>query len=249
MGTITEPTRSQGIIGKEADRAPIPKGIAVPQSRGKIMPIFLRPHRAHPPSWQALLSPHTRPIHAGNPELTLTFFAESMITINKLTLNCCLAALIVTAQAQTPENPAPAPVPAAAPAATLEATLAAGKAVYNTTCIACHQATGLGLPPVFPPLKGSDWVSAPKPGRIVRIVLHGASGPIKVNGAAFNGAMPGHAAQLTDEKIAAVITYIRQEYGNKASAVSTEYVAAARAAFKDRAAPWTEAELLAVPDK
>lgn len=172
-----------------------------------------------------------------------------MITINKLTLNCCLAALIATAQAQNPDNPAPAPVTATASAATPEATLAAGKAVYNTTCIACHQPTGLGLPPLFPPLKGSDWVSAPKPGRIVRIVLHGASGPIKVNGAPFNGLMPGHAVQLTDEKIAAVITYIRHEYGNKAPAVSTEYVTAARAAFKNRLAPWTEAELLAIPDK
>ena len=130
-----------------------------------------------------------------------------------------------------------------------EATLAAGKTVYSTTCFACHQPTGLGLPPVFPPLKGSDWVAAAKPGRIVRIVLHGAVGPIKVNGVAFNGVMPGHGPQLTDDKIAAVITYIRHEYGNKASPVSAEYVAAARAAFKDRVAPWTEAELLAVPDK
>ncbi|MDB6070149.1 MAG: cytochrome c subunit of cbb3 type cytochrome oxidase [Verrucomicrobiales bacterium] len=178
-----------------------------------------------------------------------------MITLNKFALNCCLIALLAPAQAQSLENPAPAPAPAptptpaAGPASSPEAILATGKAVYNTTCIACHQPTGLGLPPLFPPLKGSDWVAAPKPGRVVRIVLHGAAGPIKVNGVAFNGTMPGHGVQLTDDKIAAVITYIRQEYGNKASPVSTEYVAAARAAFKDRGAPWTEAELLAVPDK
>jgi mono/diheme cytochrome c family protein len=141
------------------------------------------------------------------------------------------------------QSPAPA-----APAAD-EATLAAGKAVYNTTCFACHQPTGLGLPPAFPPLKDSDWVSAPKPGRLVRIALHGVTGPLTVNGKPYNGLMPGHALQLTDDKIAAVLTYIRHEYGSKAAPVSTEYVAAARAAFKDRVAPWTEKELLAVPDK
>jgi mono/diheme cytochrome c family protein len=151
-------------------------------------------------------------------------------------------ALLLSVRAQ---SPAPA---AAAPVAD-EATLAAGKAVYNTTCFACHQPTGLGLPPAFPPLKDSDWVAAPKPGRLVRIVLHGVTGPLTVSGKPYNGLMPGHAVQLTDDKIAAVLTYIRHEYGNKAAPVSSEYVAAARAAFKDRVAPWTEKELLAVPDK
>jgi mono/diheme cytochrome c family protein len=175
-----------------------------------------------------------------------------MTRFHLLPAGLCVFGLLVSTQAQTPDTPVPAnppTPPAPAPATADEATLTAGKAVYSITCVACHQPTGLGLPPVFPPLKGSDWVAAPKPGRIVRIVLHGAIGPLKVNGTPFNGVMPGHGPQLTDDKIAAVITYIRHEYGNKASAVSTEYVSAARAAFKDRVAPWTEAELLAVPDK
>ena len=150
--------------------------------------------------------------------------------------------------AATPPSPA-VPTPPAATAATDPSVLAAGKSVYAAVCIVCHQPTGLGLAPVYPPLKDSDWVSAPKPGRLVRIVLHGVNGPLTVNGKPYNMLMPPHGPQLNDGQIAAVLTYIRQEYGNKASPVSTEYVAAARAAFKDRAAPWTETELKAVPDK
>ena len=149
----------------------------------------------------------------------------------------------------TPVSPAAPPPPLEAVPVADTATLAAGKTVYMTTCVACHQPTGLGLPPVYPPLKDSDWVKAAKPGRILRIVLHGALGPFTVNAKTYNGIMPGHAAQLTDEKIAQVLTYVRHEYGNKASPVSTEYVSALRAAFKDRTNPWTEKELLSVPDK
>ncbi len=65
-----------------------------------------------------------------------------------------------------------------------------GEATYAKTCAACHQPTCLGLPGAFPPLAGSEWVKESDPTRIIRIVLHGVGGPIRVNGTLFNGVMP-----------------------------------------------------------
>lgn len=127
--------------------------------------------------------------------------------------------------------------------------LVLGKAVYTTVCVACHQATGLGLPPAFPPLAGSEWVTGSED-RLIRIVLHGLQGPIKVKGTEFNGAMPpagpGSGFNLNPEKIAAVLTYVRQEFGNGAAPVSPAKVAEVRGATGNRA-PWTAAELEKVP--
>ena len=121
-----------------------------------------------------------------------------------------------------------------------------GLQVYNKpTCVACHQANGKGLPGQFPPLVQSDWVLEPEPGRIIRIVLDGLGGPFQVNGQSFNGAMVPWKDALTDEEIAAVLTYVRQnpEWGNKAPAVTPERVKAVRDKVKDRKQPWTQEEL------
>jgi mono/diheme cytochrome c family protein len=121
-----------------------------------------------------------------------------------------------------------------------------GLQVYNKpTCVACHQANGKGLPGQFPPLVQSDWVQEPEPGRVIRIVLDGLSGPMQVNGQSFNGAMVPWKDALTDEEIAAVLTYVRQnpEWGNKAAAVTPERVKAVRDKVKDRRQPWSEEEL------
>lgn len=130
----------------------------------------------------------------------------------------------------------------AAPAAPAAAQLEAGKAVYMRVCFACHQATGLGLPPAFPPLAGSDIVTAPDPTKIIRIVLHGLQGPITVKGVVYNSMMPPHAAQLKDAEIADVLTYVRNTWGNKAAPVAADAVAKLRASDK-RPTPWTWAEL------
>ena len=129
----------------------------------------------------------------------------------------------------------------------------AGKKLYNTAgaCVTCHQPTGLGLPPAFPPLANSEWVTGSDE-RAIRIVLHGIAGPIKVAGVDYNSAMPafgrvaGSGFNWTDDKIAAVVTYIRQEWGNKAGPVTPEQVAAIRTKEGDRK-PWTAAELEKVP--
>jgi nitrite reductase (NO-forming) len=128
--------------------------------------------------------------------------------------------------------------------------LARGQTVYMQVCFACHQPTGLGLPGMFPPLAGSDWVAAKKPDRMIRMVLHGLTGPVTINGKPFATPaplMPPQGAALSDTQIADVLTYVRDAYGNKASAVTPEQVAAIREAEKARTAMWTEAELQKIP--
>jgi mono/diheme cytochrome c family protein len=111
-----------------------------------------------------------------------------------------------------------------------------GKKLFNNAaCNTCHQATGLGVPGAFPPLAGSEWVTGSEE-RLIRIVLHGIQGPIKVKGVDFNTPMPafgrvaGSGYNWSDDKIAAVLTYIRQEWGNQAGPISTEKVAEVRGA-------------------
>ncbi len=124
-----------------------------------------------------------------------------------------------------------------------------GLQVYNKpTCVACHQSNGKGLPGQFPPLVQSHWILEPEPGRIIRIVLDGLSGPLQVEGQNFNGAMVPWKDVLSDEEIAAVLTYVRQnaEWGNKAPAVTPERVKEVRAKVKSRNQPWTPEELLKI---
>lgn len=112
-----------------------------------------------------------------------------------------------------------------------------GQAVFTARCQACHQATGQGLPGVFPPLVGSHWVKE-SPERLLQIVLHGISGDIEVNGAHYAGLMPAFADQLSDEEIAAVTTYIRASWGNDAAAIDMKLVANERTRTADRKSPW-----------
>lgn len=138
---------------------------------------------------------------------------------------------------------------AAAPATE---SLARGQTVYMQVCFACHQPMGQGLPGMFPPLAGSDWVTAKKPGRMIRMILHGFTGPFMLNGAPFKSPaplMPAQGAALNDQQIADVLTYVRNNFGNKAPAVTPEEVKAIREAEKTRSAMWTEAELLTIPSE
>ena len=105
------------------------------------------------------------------------------------------------------------------PAATGAGAAAAvdGKAVFGAQCAACHQASGQGLPGVFPPLDGSEWVQG-EPRVLANILLHGVTGEITVKGQTYQGAMPSF-QQLGDAELAALATYIRSSWSNKAGAV------------------------------
>lgn len=119
-----------------------------------------------------------------------------------------------------------------------------GEQIYQR-CVTCHQANGEGTPGVYPPLAGSEYVTAANPAVPIRIVMHGAQGPITVKGTEFNGVMPqgGLGVMMTDEEIAAVVTYIRSSWGNNASAVTPQQVAAERTATAGRTGGMTAAEL------
>jgi mono/diheme cytochrome c family protein len=137
----------------------------------------------------------------------------------------------------------PAPKTSSATAANEQ--LPDGKSVYATTCAACHQATGEGVSGVFPPLAGSEWVSGEE-AKLVRILLHGVTGPIEVAGETFNGMMPPWGPTMKDADIAAVLTYVRSAWGNKGTPITAATVAKIRAATASRTTPWTAAELAGV---
>ena len=125
----------------------------------------------------------------------------------------------------------------------LQQQMDAGKEVYMKAaagggmCYTCHQPNGEGLAGQFPPLAGSDWVLGDKE-RLIKISMYGLMGEIEVNGVKYNNVMapPGiPPGSLTDDQIANVLTYIRNDWGNSASAVSAEEVATVRASLQGRA--------------
>jgi mono/diheme cytochrome c family protein len=120
--------------------------------------------------------------------------------------------------------------------------VAAGERVYASNCASCHQASGRGLPGAFPPVVGSEWVTG-APETLARIILFGLQGPVQVAGTTYNGLMPAWNNTLKDEEIAAVATYLRQWKPNAAAAITTEQVAAVRAAHAGRTTAWTAEEL------
>ena len=117
-----------------------------------------------------------------------------------------------------------------------------GKAVYMKSCVACHMPTGQGLAPVFPPLDGSEWLQLDNK-ILVKIVLRGLQGPIKVKGQDFNGVMAPLADTLKDAEIADVLNYVRATYGKGGPLADEALVKAAREATKDQKQPFTAAEL------
>jgi mono/diheme cytochrome c family protein len=121
-----------------------------------------------------------------------------------------------------------------------------GQVIYEMACLPCHQPEGKGLPGVYPPLVGSDWVRGDS-SRLIKILLHGLSGPVTVAGQSF-GVRPDAIAMpslggLTDDQIADVLTYVRNDYGERAGDVSADEVKKVRAANLNRETPWRVEEL------
>ncbi len=102
-------------------------------------------------------------------------------------------------------------------------TAPSGELVFSTVCLPCHQAGGTGLEGQYPPLAGSEWV-AKDASAVVRILLGGLNGPIQVKGKSFDNTMPPIGEQLPDAELAAVLTYVRSSWGNKAGPVDEALV-------------------------
>jgi mono/diheme cytochrome c family protein len=125
-----------------------------------------------------------------------------------------------------------------------------GKTLYGSNCANCHQGSGAGQPGSYPPLVASEWVMGSKE-RLAAIMLHGIAGPISVKGDTFSTqAMPGWSGVFTDEKIAAIMTYIRGSWGNTMDAVTSDEVSAARAKYASQGdSPFSEAQLMKISPK
>jgi mono/diheme cytochrome c family protein len=109
-----------------------------------------------------------------------------------------------------------------------------GRKLFASVCAACHQPTGQGLPNVFPPLAGSDFLNADKK-RAIKIVINGRQGEVVVNGMKFNNSMPSF--PFSDQDIAGVLTFVYNSFGNSGLEVSPEEVQTLRAEPPDPAGP------------
>jgi len=122
-----------------------------------------------------------------------------------------------------------------------------GAEVYSREghCITCHQPDGEGLPAaMFPPLSQTKWVQGSEE-RLVKLTLHGLLGPIEIKGKKYPGQVPMTAfKQLPDEELAAVLTYVRNTFGNKASVITPAKVKEVRETTKNQASFYAPADLL-----
>ena len=120
-----------------------------------------------------------------------------------------------------------------------------GRELYASICASCHHASGRGEVGKAPALRGSEWVLGDGQ-RLARIVRHGLTGPLTVRGEAWDGEMPAWAS--TDEDLAAVLTYVRREWGNGAEPVDVETVRRAMANTPSRSGPFTVRELASIDE-
>ena len=128
------------------------------------------------------------------------------------------------------------------------AALARGKGVYESVCGICHNSDGTGKPGQAPALAGSEWVTSKGINRLAHIPLAGVAGAIKVGGKDWNLNMAAMGAALPDEDVAAVLTYIRSSWGNKAEAVTADDVKKVRAEIGKSPQPYSDAQLKAMPE-
>jgi mono/diheme cytochrome c family protein len=104
-------------------------------------------------------------------------------------------------------------------------------------CVGCHQASGAGMPPVYPPLRDSPFVTG-DPTRLVRILLHGLEGEVEVDDVTYRGVMPA-APIRSDADLALLATWLRTQWGHASSAVTTDFVTRVRSADASRSGAWT----------
>ncbi|NDH00977.1 MAG: hypothetical protein EBY43_07865 [Opitutae bacterium] len=126
----------------------------------------------------------------------------------------------------------------------LERKFSSGEKIFAARCASCHQANGLGIAGQFPPLAGSEWVSA-DPGVITNIILKGLKGEILVKGEKYgtSAAVNMAAVPISDREIANVSTYVRQAWGNSSNEVSEDFVKQVRADYTNKQDQWTGDEL------
>jgi mono/diheme cytochrome c family protein len=129
-----------------------------------------------------------------------------------------LRAMATYLKARGPGGP-PAPAPLAADNPQMKT----GSAIYADACSACHKRDGTGVQLMFPPLAGGQVVQQPDPTTLIRIVVQGVQA-VATDAAPTAPAMPAFGWRLSDDQVAAVLSYVRNSWGNAAPAVSAEQV-------------------------
>ncbi|MEJ6980843.1 c-type cytochrome [Pedobacter sp. P351] len=145
--------------------------------------------------------------------------------MKKKSLTLFIIAISISAFAQTKKPVAISKSGQGKSAAVSPASIAKGKAVYNTYCVACHQPDGGGVPSMNAPIVKTSYVLGAK-APLINILLKGMQ-DVEIDGETYSNVMPSHSF-LTNQQIADVLTYIRNNFGNKASAVTSAEVAAVR---------------------
>ncbi len=147
--------------------------------------------------------------------------------MKKLIAVILLLPFSITVMAQLKKKPAIKPVfPNVA--AVDKASVANGLIVFTQNCVSCHQADGGGVPRMNPPLIKTPWVLGDQT-RLIKIVLNGFKEDVEINGDNYSNVMPAF-NYLKDQEIADVLTYVRNNFGNKASGITSKKVTATRAA-------------------
>ena len=128
--------------------------------------------------------------------------------------------------------------------------LGRGKKVFDDFCSVCHNLDGMGKPNQAPPLNGSEWLQQ-SPNRLLRIPLYGLSGPITVKGQQMTFPIPMVAIgqNLSEDDLAAVLTYVRQVWANKAPPITAEQVRAVKAQVGNHPLAFTPEEVMQAPEK
>ena len=121
----------------------------------------------------------------------------------------------------------------------LERKFDSGKKIFSVRCASCHQPNGLGIATQYPPLAGSEWVSA-DPDLIIKVILKGLKGEILVKGEKYgtSAAVNMAAVPINDREIANVSTYVRQAWGNDYSEVKEDQVARVREESSSQQEQW-----------
>jgi mono/diheme cytochrome c family protein len=125
---------------------------------------------------------------------------------------------------------------------------AQGKKVYEAVCGICHGVDGMGKPGQAPPLAGSEWVVAKGINRLAHIPLAGVSGALVVEGREWNLNMAAMGAALSDADLAAVLTYMRAAWGNKAGEVTADDIKKIRGALGGRPQPVNGEQMMKLPE-
>jgi mono/diheme cytochrome c family protein/glucose/arabinose dehydrogenase len=171
--------------------------------------------------------------------------AQSLDVWSKEVMKTTLDRINGIAEVERPEFTA-TPVPAHLTGAAAKQFIL-GEQVYHRDahCATCHQPNGKGLDPAFPSLENSPWVSG-DPDRLIKITLYGLMGPIEVNGKKYDGQVPmtPFGGLLNDNETAAVLTYVRNSFGNKELPVTPADIKKVRDANPGRVMLYNSTDLL-----